>query len=83
MTPPVEHDSEYQVVIKRPSTKEEKYVPTLLTAKDNTNPRLVNTQPLDYMNSLTLIFDENVTASGFTVMCKLLDYSNDRFVKHR
>ncbi|MDA8142310.1 MAG: Ig-like domain-containing protein, partial [Desulfobacteraceae bacterium] len=75
-TPPCEPGKQYQIVISKPLTNEQVTAPTLLSAVDDTAPKLIRYQSMTQLLPLRLEFSEPVTATGFNVSVQRYDYSN-------
>ncbi|MGD9170991.1 MAG: Ig-like domain-containing protein, partial [Candidatus Thiodiazotropha sp.] len=75
VSPATEPGRQYQVVLQKPFTGEEISVPALLTSVDDTRPVLNSSTGLSYATPVSLVFNEAMQATGFSVSEEPLDYS--------
>ena len=66
---------QYQLLIGKADTGESITVAGLLTAEDDTAPRVQSLQAMGYTASVKLVFNEAVQAGSYTVVAEALDYS--------
>ncbi|MCU0664572.1 MAG: Ig-like domain-containing protein, partial [Myxococcota bacterium] len=69
--------SRYVVAIVRPTTSEVLLAPSEIVAVDDKGPRIISRENLSYTKPCRVIYNEPVTATGFTAKETPRDYSGD------